>query len=89
MIEQRDVAERELGVEECDECHVARIIGSRHSRIPGSAVTSSCGSADDAMSVYSSGSASMAGRLTDAKRKAEDSSLEGVQKTGHILEGSA
>ncbi|BEP59869.1 hypothetical protein GmRootV213_04230 [Variovorax sp. V213] len=27
MIEQRDVTERELGVEECDECHVAPIIG--------------------------------------------------------------
>ncbi len=26
MIEQRDVAERELCVEECDECHVAPII---------------------------------------------------------------
>ena len=29
MVEQRDVAERELRVEECDECHVARIIGGR------------------------------------------------------------
>ncbi|WP_206169591.1 hypothetical protein, partial [Variovorax guangxiensis] len=27
MIQQRDVTERELRVEECDECHVARIIG--------------------------------------------------------------
>ena len=26
MIEQRDVAERELSVEKCDECHVAPII---------------------------------------------------------------
>jgi hypothetical protein len=37
MIEQRDVTERELGVEECDECHVARIIGggTRQSRARG------------------------------------------------------
>ena len=26
VIEQRDVTERQLGVEECDECHVGRII---------------------------------------------------------------
>ena len=28
MIKQRDVSERQLCVEECDECHVARIIGA-------------------------------------------------------------
>jgi len=29
MVEQRDVTERELRVEECDECHVAPIIRGR------------------------------------------------------------
>ena len=32
MIQQRDVTERQLGVEECDECHVARIIGGANVR---------------------------------------------------------
>jgi hypothetical protein len=29
MVEQRDVAVRELRVEECDECHVGAIIGAK------------------------------------------------------------